>query len=190
MEASSRPSGERAVEERKRRFEEIFRDHSRAVLGYALRRVDRSEDAADALSEVMLVAWRRLDSVPGGDEARYWLIGTARRVIANQTRAIGRRERLGQRLRAELTTVVESDFGQSGDSSGGIQEALARLNSRDREVLLLNAWEGMDASEIARVLGIRPGAARTRLHRARSRFRRELGSMNLPRALVPKEEES
>jgi RNA polymerase sigma-70 factor (ECF subfamily) len=35
--------------------------------------VDRAEDAADVVAETFLVAWRRLDSVPGGDEARLWL---------------------------------------------------------------------------------------------------------------------
>src|SRR3954469_17895198 len=65
-------------------FEGLFRDHSTAILGYALRRVERSDLAADVLSEVMLVTWRRLDEVPRGDQARIWLYGVARRVILNQ----------------------------------------------------------------------------------------------------------
>src|SRR3954468_2897060 len=74
-------------------FERIFRDHSRAILGSAARRVAQPDEAADVLSEVMLVAWRRRAEVPRGAEERLWLYGVARRVIANQTRSATRRGR-------------------------------------------------------------------------------------------------
>ena len=41
----------------------LYRAHVRAVLGYALRRVERPEDAADIVAETMLVAWRRQNDV-------------------------------------------------------------------------------------------------------------------------------
>lgn len=52
--------------------------------------------------------------------------------------------------------------------------AFARLGANDREVLALAAWEGLDAGEIAMVLGCSRNAARIRLHRARRRFASEL----------------
>lgn len=42
------------------------------------------KDAADAVAETFLVAWRRLPEVPSGEEARPWLYGVARRTLANQ----------------------------------------------------------------------------------------------------------
>ena len=48
---------------REARFEELFREHYRAVRGYALRRAP-GDLAQDAVSETFLVAWRRLDDVP------------------------------------------------------------------------------------------------------------------------------
>jgi RNA polymerase sigma-70 factor, ECF subfamily len=59
-----------------RRFRLIFDQQRRAVLAYVLRRVDDPEDAADAVAETFLVAWRRLDDVPRGDGARPWLLGS------------------------------------------------------------------------------------------------------------------
>jgi RNA polymerase sigma-70 factor (ECF subfamily) len=50
-----------------------------------------------------------------------------------------------------------------------------RLSSNERAVLELVALDGLEVSEAARVLGIRPVAARVRLHRARSHMQRELG---------------
>lgn len=154
------------------RFEEVFELHSRAILAYALRRADAA-DAADALSETMLVAWRRLDDVPDEPETRPWLIGVARRVLANQRRSAARRLRLGQRLRQEVAEAY-GDLHARDIPSTALERAMAALPERDREMLTLTAWDGLEPTEAAAVLSIRPAAARTRLHRARSRLKREL----------------
>jgi RNA polymerase sigma-70 factor (ECF subfamily) len=51
---------------------------------------------------------------------------------------------------------------------------MQNLSEGDREVLLLEAWEGLRPSEIAELLSLPPETVRTRLHRARVRLRREL----------------
>ncbi len=87
---------------RDERFRRICAEHFDALLGYALRRVDRSEDAADIGAETFLVGWRRVDDVPPGAEAKLWLYGVVRRTLANHRRGEGRRSVLGERLRLEL----------------------------------------------------------------------------------------
>ena len=52
------------LEQREHAFRRLYADHFDAVLGYALRRVDRPEDAADVTAETFLVAWRRLGARP------------------------------------------------------------------------------------------------------------------------------
>lgn len=89
-----------------RRFSQIYQEHEREVLRYALRRCSEPEDAADIVAETFLVAWRRLGDVPLGPEARLWLYGTARRVLANHRRGMGRRSRLADRLREELQRQI------------------------------------------------------------------------------------
>ena len=88
------------------RFRRLFDDAERDLLAYALRRVDRPEDAADVVAETFLVAWRRLDDVPPGEQARLWLYGVARRQLANQRRGQLRRSQLADRLRAELPAAM------------------------------------------------------------------------------------
>jgi RNA polymerase sigma-70 factor (ECF subfamily) len=53
--------------------------------------------------------------------------------------------------------------------------ALAALGPDDREVLMLMAWEGLDARDAATALGCSTAALHTRLHRARTRLQAELG---------------
>jgi len=53
---------------RRDRFEEFFEANRDAVLGYLLRRTGSGHDAADLLADTFLIAWRRLDEVPGDQE--------------------------------------------------------------------------------------------------------------------------
>lgn len=151
-------------------FRALYDGNFAAVLGYALRRVEQPADAADVVSEVFLVAWRRLDEAPGGD-GRPWLFGIARHVLANYHRGLRRRHRLGGRLRDALTRDVVPDPAVSLSEWDRVRRMLMKLGPDDRELLMLVGWDGLTPSEAAGVIGIAPGAARMRLARARQRFR-------------------
>lgn len=175
----SRPAPLRELEARtltpQTAFEALYHRDARAVLGFALRRTDRPDDAAEVLSDVMLTAWRRWDAVPTDPhEARVWLYAVAHRVLANQRRSASRRSALGERLQRELTRLASRDIAGSVATRDMLMRALARLPTHEREVLVLNAWEGLQAMEIASVLDINEATARSRLHRARTRLRTEL----------------
>jgi len=153
-------------------FEALARHASPRLLGYVTRRVDEHADAADVVAEVLLVAWRRNGSIPADDdEALLWLLGIARRMLANYRRGRVRRHQLADRLRGELATVAPVEPAQE---SGILREALASLSAADRELITLQAWEGLSLAEAAGVVGIRPAAARKRLERARRRLRAAL----------------
>lgn len=167
---------------REETFRGVYAEHFDAVLGYALRRTDRPEDAADVTAETFLVVWRRIAHVPGGTETRPWLYGVARRVLANHRRGNLRRTNLGQRLRHELATVVpdnSDDVVQRTD----VTAAMERLSGRDQEVLALHLWEGLEPREIAEVLGLSTVVVRPRLSRARARLRELLGNDPAPPGL-------
>jgi len=157
-----------ASDERRSRFEAVYRAYRSQVLGYVLRRTQSPDDAADVIAETFLTAWRRLDEMPPDPQARLWLYGVARRVLANHRRGERRRSALGDRLRADLGR------SWSQPEHGEIAAAFGRLPEDQRELLALNAWEGLDYGQIAAVLGCSRNAVRIRLHRARKRFASEL----------------
>jgi RNA polymerase sigma-70 factor (ECF subfamily) len=158
------------------RFDALFAEHRRLVLAYALRRSAGAADAADAVAETFLTAWRRLDDVPPGEDARAWLLGVTRRVLANQRRGAGRRTALAGRLAEELSTQL-AELAPPSDTDLAVREALGGLSEADREVLLLAAWEGLEPGEIAEVLGVRAVTVRSRLHRARRRLQDRLEAL-------------
>jgi RNA polymerase sigma factor (sigma-70 family) len=156
--------------ERRRRFDALFASYSSDIVAYCGWRAGSASDAQDAVADVFLTAWRRLDQLPEGDAARVWLYATARRVIANQRRSNRRRVALQERLALEAASGPQEPFPPHREETL-VREALRRLGPRDREVLLLAEWEGLSPAQIAGVLGCLTVTARGRLHRARSRFR-------------------
>src|SRR5262245_61020869 len=156
--------------ERNRRFDELFAAWSPDIVAYCGWRAASASDAQDAVAEVFLTAWRRLDDVPEGEAARIWLYATARRVLANQRRSTARRRALQERLASEAASPPPEQPPAAGEDAL-VHEALGRLGARDREVLLLAEWEGLTPAQIASVVGCLTVTARGRLHRARRRFR-------------------
>jgi RNA polymerase sigma factor (sigma-70 family) len=153
------------------RFDALFESHQRLVLAYALRRCANPVDAEDVAAETFIVAWRKLDSIPADPTG--WLYAVARRVLANQRRGNGRRDRLISALRvSDVTTPLRA----GDDRDGMVFAALASLAPADQEILRLVAWEGLRNHQIADVLGISANAVAIRLHRARARFEAALPS--------------
>jgi RNA polymerase sigma factor (sigma-70 family) len=154
--------------ERERRFEAVYQAHHGPILGYVLRRTDNPDDAADVIGDVFLTAWRRLDDVPSGEQARLWLYGVARRVLANHHRGERRRSALTERLRADIAAAYRPP--EFTGELAQIAAAFRRLPDAERELLALSGWEGLDNGQIAVVLGCSRNAVRIRLFRARKRF--------------------
>lgn len=144
----------------------MFTAHQRAVLAYAMRRTPTAADAEDAAAETFTIAWRKFDRIPPA-EPLPWLYAVARRVLANQRRGSGRRERLAALLRVE---DVPTPIRLGEDLDGPAFVALASLSTADQEILRLVAWEELGNQAIAQVLGITPNAVAIRLHRARARY--------------------
>jgi RNA polymerase sigma-70 factor (ECF subfamily) len=142
-------------------------------LAYALTRTSR-EDAQDVVSNTFLVAWRRFDAVP--EDPLPWLIGVARRVLADHRRSEVRRNALSGRLArdAAARSPAEGDMAVSMELRGAIGAALMRLRPEDREVVTLAAWQGFTTAQLATSLGCSKAHASLRLHRSRRRFARLL----------------
>ena len=154
--------------DRRSRFEDLYAANCAPILGYALRRTSNGDDAADVVAETFLTAWRRLDDVPRGDDARLWLYGVARRVLANHHRGERRKSELSDRLSRDLA-LVHRDPEYTGELAV-VAAAFRTLPEADRELLALVGWEGLEHNEIAAVLGCSRNAVRIRLHRARAKF--------------------
>ncbi len=168
------------------------------LLRYFVRRLADREDAADALAETLLVLWRKEPRLPGDREGiRRYAFGVAAKVLSTAIRGRLRRAALADRLRDDLARSIATGgpvgvardpapvtgspaplTGEPVEIAEGtdldLRRALAGLVPRDRELVLLVAWDGFGIAEAGAVLGLRPAAARQRWSRARARLREQL----------------
>jgi RNA polymerase sigma-70 factor (ECF subfamily) len=150
-------------------FQELWRRHHGDVFAYALRRLGDEHAAEDVAADTFLVAWRRRDSVP--DSTRAWLLGVARKQLANRCRGDQRRAA----LTAKVAESAEPNIAEpASDPSTALAAAFNALSPSDREVLALVAWDELKPHEAAAVLDITPALFSVRLHRARRRLRERL----------------
>jgi RNA polymerase sigma-70 factor, ECF subfamily len=144
------------------------------VLAYVRRRAADASSAEEAVSETFLIAWRRLDAVPH-EQPLPWLLGTARKVLANQRRSAKRRS---PEDHVHLHSVEVRDpsppISERLAERAAFAAAFAALTDRDREVLSLVAWDGLEVREAAAVVGCTAATFSLRLHRARRRLLKEL----------------
>jgi RNA polymerase sigma-70 factor (ECF subfamily) len=155
------------------RLAALWREHMAPLVLYALRRCTTRADAFDVVSEVYLVAWRRIRDVPPGAEARPWLFGVARNVVKNVERSERRRSRLSERLMRDVDVVVPDDTERSDDAMR-LHAAINALDPDERELLMLVSFDGLAVADAAVALGIPAGTARVRLHRTRAALRKKL----------------
>ena len=153
-------------------FEELYRQHYGRVLGYALRRTSHA-NAEDVAGATFLVAWRRRAEIRGTPLP--WLLGVARRLLANQLRSSRRSEALVARIGPTAERSDERTLEPLADAPVAI--ALASLAEVDREALILTAWDELSPAEAAQVLGCPAATFRVRLHRAKKRLVKALAEV-------------
>jgi RNA polymerase sigma factor (sigma-70 family) len=145
-------------------FEGWFRRHYPRVLAYVLRRLPDRSAAEDIAAETFMIAWQRSEKIPA--DPLPWLFTIAGNQLHNEYRSARRRAELALRVAAEPA------FEQAPVPAENqrILDALARLGERDREVLMLTTWDGLDRARAAAVLGCSEKTFAVRLHRARQRL--------------------
>ena len=143
-----------------------------ALLNYLERRVG-VDDAPDALAEVMTVVWRREADLPeDATEARMWMFGIAKGVVANATRGKVRRAKLADRLRAE-TAVAQA--APPADQGHDVRDAIGRLDPELAEMVRLVHWDGFTLGEVAALEEIPASTVRSRYARAKRELAAALG---------------
>jgi len=151
------------------RFRRLVHEHSAAIGNYIRRRLYplTLADVDDLVEETLLVVWRRIDSVPDDAELP-WMIGVARNVLRNARRSQYRRTNFESTLPSSPNEPSAEDVIVADTS---VHDALISLNDDDREILMLNAWDGLDTHALGIALSITTNAAAVRLTRAQARFR-------------------
>ncbi|MFI6600367.1 RNA polymerase sigma factor [Nonomuraea sp. NPDC050536] len=162
-------------------FAALFDRHADEIFRYAARRLGL-ELADDVTGEVFLVAFRARSRYDRAwPDARPWLYGIATKVIAQHRRAERRRTQAMAKVSPERPGGFDdrsADRVTAEQLQPRLARALDRLNSAERDLLLLVAWADLTYEDAAVALGVPVGTVRSRLHRLRVKVRRALGGID------------
>jgi RNA polymerase sigma-70 factor (ECF subfamily) len=147
-------------------FEELYRTTAPELFVYLRRRTPTDVD--DVIAEAFAIAWRRRAALPAPELRRAWLFGAARNLLLSESRRRRHDHEVTEGLVAEPATSVRvAEDGSDEQLAAIVAAALGRLDPDDRELIRLTEWERLTPAELAVALGVQPGTARVRLHRAR-----------------------
>lgn len=129
-------------------------------------------DAEDAVQEAFLRVLRHRDSLAEVRDRRVWLIRIVWNIVLDRKRRAKTRPETDDV--AELARVLPSNglsaeqLASAAQHHAHVLACVERLPAKEREVLLLSAFEDLSSVEIATVLGITESSVRSRLFRARN----------------------
>lgn len=134
----------------------------------------RSSDLAeDAVQEALVRAWQQLPSLRDPDRFDAWLYRLVVNACADQGRQL---RRWTQQVRPiPLQASITDDTGSIADREL-LERGFSRLKPEQRAVVILHYSSGFSAAEIARILGIPDGTARSRLYYATEAMRAALAA--------------
>jgi RNA polymerase sigma-70 factor (ECF subfamily) len=160
-------------------FAELVHPRLAGLLRTATAILGHEEDASDALQDALTRAWRGMSGLRDEDRFDAWLT----RILVNECRtALKRRTRT--RIREIAVDVGPADREVASRSAAvaesvvgriALEAAFERLSADERTILVLHHLDGRPLAEVAGLLGIPVGTAKSRLHAARVSLERNLG---------------
>ena len=157
-------------------LDRFYREHASQVLAWVIRLGGHRLDSEDTAHEVFMVALRRIGSFRGESALTTWLYGITRNVVNNARRKAALRRFVGMEDVPEPMAQTPGADERVDEMRRRqlVQVALQRLNTRQREVLVLADLEGRSAPEVSEMIGVPVGTIYSRLHHARRAFAKAL----------------
>jgi RNA polymerase sigma-70 factor (ECF subfamily) len=156
---------------------ELYDRHAAWLHVRLLRRCNDSEVVLDVVQDTFVAAWKNAHRFRGEGEVGAWLWGIAFRRMVSRLRS-----------RKQVVLMPEWDAAATetwpaaeeqvllGVEYGDLADALRRLSPEFRAVVQAVVLDGLSTREAGRLLGVRPGTVKTRVHRAKAQLRQSLAS--------------
>ncbi len=164
-------------------FEPLVRDHQRQALTIAEALLGNAEDAADAVQEAFVKAFRALDRLSAGSPFGPWFRSIVRNHCRDRLRV--NRPPEDQWSSEVVDRNVWSEPSAPGamereQLAGAVRTALATISPEHREILVLKEMEDMSYAGISEAMNIPAGTVASRLYHARAALRKALERRGIP----------
>jgi RNA polymerase sigma-70 factor (ECF subfamily) len=159
----------------KRAFGEIVYRHRDRLWAVALRTLGDREEAADALQDALLSAYRAAERFRGDSAVTTWL----HRIVVNACLDRARRRQARPTVPLPETDITGAP-PPDRDTALVVQQALAQLPAEQRAALVLVDIQGYSVAEAAKILAVAEGTIKSRCARGRARLAQLLGHLRNP----------
>ena len=160
-----------------REFDRLVQTHLEATLRMAIRLTGNLHTAEDVVQESLVKAANHWKSFRREASFRTWLYRIVINTLQDFQAAEGRRNPVTQHLSAQPVDHTDTDPGQrmlQDELADVVAQQVSALPPRQREVLVLTAYEGLTIAETAATLEMSEANVHSTLHVARNRLREEL----------------
>ena len=174
--ASERVPCDAREQERRARFERIWRQYQPRIRLLVARLAGNVDAADDLTQEVGIRAFQAFDTFRGSSQPFTWLYRIAINVV-NARRRVQTTISLSAAEASRICTsraVGPEATALAADVRAVVRDALMELPEEQRTCLILQHYEGLKHREIAAILGIPQGTVASRIHTALKRLRLEL----------------
>ncbi|HLX62674.1 MAG TPA: RNA polymerase sigma factor [Planctomycetota bacterium] len=169
-------------------FLSLLDRYKNPLFGFARRRLYKSDDAEDVLSDTILAAWEQRANFRPGTQFHAWIFT----ILLNKIYSANRRKRLEEKLpetidarppaseeqlSVEIAALAGNAIPMLDHCSDELRRAMDALNEHERETLLLFCLGELSYAEIAHAMNVPEGTVLTRLSRARAKLRLRLAEL-------------
>ncbi len=161
----------------RRGFEMLYDNYSAALYGVILRIVKQNEVAEEALQDVFVNVWNKIDQY-NADKGRLftWIINIARNMAIDKLRSKEvKQSQLNDTMDDVLLNVVKQQQHTPNSDVVGLKDLLTRLEDEDSFVIKMLYFKGYSQSELAKDYNIPLGTVKTRTRRALKQLRSIMG---------------
>lgn len=162
-----------ALPDRRANFDRLMAESLPAALRFAMRLTAHADTADEVVQEAMLRAARSWKTFRGESRFETWLFRIVVNVFRDRTGKKSAEESLDEQS-VDAAQRSPSELMMADELSEIVARCVSALPARQREVLVLATYEGLDAREIAAVLGTSEANVYSTLSLARARLRRQL----------------
>jgi RNA polymerase sigma-70 factor (ECF subfamily) len=160
-------------------FERLYRAHARKVYSLCLRMLGNQTDAEDVTQDVFVRVYRKINTFQGESAFTTWLyrlaVNSALMFLRKKSRKHREESTDGEALRSLAEDhVLPRQHEVPMIDRIALEQAIAKLPTGYRTVLVLHDVEGFEHEEIGQMLGIAVGTSKSQLHKARMKLRKLL----------------
>ena len=146
-------------------FERNIREYAPNMYRLALAMLHNRQDAEDAVSEAVLIAYEKRHTLRDRSRFKPWIM----QIMANEARRI-----YGKNRRITPMEDMEAYMPSFRDENHELWDVVMQLETAHREVIMLYFYERFSIKEIGRILRVPEGTVKSRLSRAKKALKQML----------------